>query len=57
MARRIVVDSFAYDFVPDDPPALADRTWSLVQGRVIDEITGEPLTAMTVSVAVPLLPI
>jgi len=53
MARRIVVDSFAYDFVPDDPPALADRTWSLVQGRVIDEITGEPLTAMTVSVAEP----
>jgi hypothetical protein len=51
--RTIVVDSLAYEFAPDEPPALADRTWSLIQGRAIDEISGEPLAAMQVSVAEP----
>jgi hypothetical protein len=51
--RTIVVDSLAYEFAPDDPPALADRLWSLVQGRAIDEITGEPVAALEVSVAEP----
>jgi hypothetical protein len=48
-----VVDSLAYEFAPDDPPALADRLWSLLQGRAIDEITGEPLAALEASVAEP----
>jgi hypothetical protein len=51
--RTIVVDSLAYEFVPDDPPPLADRGWSLIQGRAIDEITGKPLAAMRVSVTEP----
>ena len=51
--RTIVVDSLAYEFAPDDPPALADRLWSLIQGRAIDEITGEPVAAFEVSVAEP----
>lgn len=51
--RTIVVDSLAYEFAPDDPPALADRLWSLLQGRAIDEITAEPVAALEVSVAEP----
>jgi hypothetical protein len=51
--RTIVVDSLAYEFAPDDPPALADRLWSLLQGRAIDEITGEPVSALEASVAEP----
>jgi hypothetical protein len=51
--RTVAVDSLLYEFAPDDPPALADRLWSLVQGRAIDEITGEPVAALAVSVAEP----
>jgi hypothetical protein len=51
--RTIVVDSRVYEFAPDDPPLLADRLWSLIQGRAIDEITGEPLSALQISVSEP----
>jgi hypothetical protein len=54
MARRTVtVDSLAYEFAADDPPPIADRVWSLVQGRAIDEITGEPVAPIRVAVSEP----
>jgi hypothetical protein len=51
--RTVVVDSLAYDLAPDDSPPLADRIWSLVQGRVVDEITRAPLAPIRVNVAEP----
>jgi hypothetical protein len=51
--RTLVVDGFTYEFASDDPPLPVDRTWSVVQGRVIDEITGKPLPSIRVEVAEP----
>jgi hypothetical protein len=51
--RTVVVDSLAYAFASDDPSALAERVWSLIQGRAIDEITGAPLQAIEVTTAEP----
>jgi hypothetical protein len=45
MPRRIVaVNSETYVLAADDPP-LGGRTWALLHARVVDELTGEPLTS------------
>ena len=43
MSRRLVqIDSRTYSISPDDQPPLGLRRWALVQGRVVDELTGRP---------------
>ncbi|MET0647645.1 MAG: hypothetical protein ABW208_13595 [Pyrinomonadaceae bacterium] len=43
MVRRIVeVESRPILFAPDTEPPLARRTWALVRGRAVDELTGRP---------------
>ncbi len=43
MARRnIVAGTRSYVFSPDDPVPLADRNWSLLSARVLDELVGRP---------------
>lgn len=52
--RTVVVGSRAYGFAADAVPPVAERYWSLVQGRAIDELTGDGLTvAPWVQVAEP----
>ncbi len=43
MTRRVVIaDGQLYTFSPDDDVPLADRTWAIVNARLVDEITDEP---------------
>jgi hypothetical protein len=41
--RRVVAESIAYDFAPDDPPLLAHRDWAIAAAQVLDDIVGAPL--------------
>jgi hypothetical protein len=41
--RSIVAGSVEYDYVPDDPPHVADRTWAIAVAQLIDEIAGEAM--------------
>lgn len=42
--RRETVDAVAYDFCPVAPPRFAGRTRAVLQARVMDEITEEPVS-------------
>ncbi len=44
MNRRVVTeDSTSYTVALDDAPSLGSRLWALVQGRLLDELTGTPV--------------
>lgn len=46
MARRVVqAQGREYLFSPDDPAPLSSRIWAIVQARLINDVTNEPVTS------------
>lgn len=45
VCRTEIIKDVAYDYCPDALPAVADRIQSLMHGRFMDELTGNPVNA------------